>query len=379
MISTARPRLALCAVILACGLRRAGSRCEPGAIESFEVSPRTGLILLPVTIGGERYNFALDTGSERTAFDHRLRPRLGEPVGETLVNGLLVAKTYRCPDARLGSMDLVCESPVDCIDLNGLRERQGEDAYGIIGMDWLSRRVFEFDPDEGRITFLRPISEPPPGTVAVHVKDVKGLPYVEAEIAGLGRTDFVVDTGYYGSFTLLEGDIQRLTEAKRIQLSGVGQLNFLGGKMMSSYGNVDWLDFGGARLERPTFYGAALSLRTLGMDIWSRYVTIFDLPNHVIYLRKAKSIGEPWVDDLSGLKLLRRGGETIVRSVAKQAEPLAIRKGDVILSLDRKPASDFSLWEISRLFSREGSRVILTIRRGREKRDVPIVLSRSNR
>ncbi len=382
MVSTIRSWIAICAVILLLAVIPAGEekRCHGSdleAIESFEVAPRKGSIVLPVTIGGERYNFILDTGSPVTIFDHQLRAKLGEPVGEVAVGDTLVAKEYKWPGARLGSMDFACETPIISLDLSDHRERTGQDFFGIIGSDWLSRRVFELDPDEGRIRFLRPISAPPPGTVALPIKEVEGMAYVQAEIAGLGKRDFLFDTGLVGSCMLLRGDVQRLAEAKRIQIHGVGQATSLGEKMKSSHGNLEWLEFGGARLDRPKFYEIeAGKPRLLGMEIWGRYITVFDLPNHVLYLRKSKSFGEPWVDDLSGLNLLRRGGETIVRKVAAHADQFAIRKGDVLLRLDGKPAEDFSLWEISRLFSREGSRVILTIRRNREEMNIAIVLSR---
>jgi hypothetical protein len=348
--------------------------------QTFEFRPRAGLILLPVSVDGKLYDFALDTGFQRTVFDLSLRAKLGKSLGFVLFNDSVMAEEFKWPAARLGDMDLVSEERVECLDLSELRSKTGQEFYGVLGMDWLQHRAFEIDFDKGRVSFLGSNSLPPSllsrGTP---IQFVESQARIDAEVAGLGSVEFLIDTGYVGQFHLNPKDFARLKPEKGKKNARLGETWQLGrGSKSTEVGAVEFLKLGDFSYEWPIFYKNPYDGdRLLGLEIWSRHVVIFDFPNRVLYLRKGERFGETWVYNRSGLGIIKRNGDMTIEDIAADSpsSTLGIKPGDVLVSVEGKAAVGYGIWEIYRLFSAVGKTYKLKLRRNQNEFEVvlPIV------
>ena len=347
-------------------------------IESFECSPRKGLIVLPVTLGDRSYNFVLDTGATRSVFDRRLRPLLGDPLGEVRVNETGRAEVFPWPEARLGKMVLASDKPVVCLDLAYFREVAGQEFFGFIGMDWLETMTFEIDPDRERISFLRPGRLPPPMLSRGIPLEIEGeKPRIRVGVAGLGVVGFVIDTGLIGNGRIKPEDLPKLIAARTVKSTQNGENHDLNGLYSTEYAAIESLSIGEHRHEWPVFSLARPGRnRLIGLEVLSRHVATFDMPQRRLYLEKANGFGDPWVFDQSGLILIRRRGETVAQTVNPHgpASGAGIKAGNVILSIGDKPASILSLWDISRLFSLTGSSHRLKVRGERGEFETTLIL-----
>ncbi|NLH16220.1 MAG: hypothetical protein GX455_06550, partial [Phycisphaerae bacterium] len=73
-------------------------------LEEFPFDP-IGPILLPVTLDGKEYLFAVDTGASLNMYDTTLKSHLGSPQGELPTMGAAGDRNlelFAPPDARLG-------------------------------------------------------------------------------------------------------------------------------------------------------------------------------------------------------------------------------------------------------------------------------------
>ncbi len=352
-------------------------RSKPASpvIQEFNVAQGGDFILLPVTLKGKTYSFVLDTGSEATVFDTRLRPHLNRSKKTSMLltpNGMVRADMFESPDATIGKLKLRTNRLVVCMDLSLVRHASGRTIYGILGMDFLQHHKFRIDFDHGRIVFLRSIDttdEDLGKPIHVGYKDVR-TPYV-AGAASLDHVDdFVVDTGASATGALspdLFDDLKQKGMLKTVKLSKVVTV---AGDSIRQVGRVQLLAVNGSIVHNAVIKRSDSNL--LGLGYWSRYVVTFDFPNKVIYLREGERFKEPDGYDLSGLHLLRIDDRTIVHSVddGSPAAAAGIIAKDVIIKIDDDNVAQRSLLAIRRLLSVEGARVSMTINRKDEHIDV---------
>lgn len=132
-------------------------------VERFKIAKGRAFLLLPVELKGRTLLFALDTGASSSVYDSSLAPLLGEPAGTRELrtsDGVTRIQVFKPADAKLGRLSLRTGSPAVVADLRRMREVSGEEVYGFIGMDFLSRHVFRIDPDRGEVVFVRPSPTP---------------------------------------------------------------------------------------------------------------------------------------------------------------------------------------------------------------------------
>jgi Aspartyl protease/PDZ domain len=353
-----------------------------GILQVFKFQPHADCILLPVTIDGKRFNFAVDTGAQRTVFDLSLRSKLGEPLGSLVANGAVNAEEFKWPAAQLGDTNLISEEQVVCLDLCELRKVSGREIYGILGMDWLQHRAFEIDFDKGSITFLASNLLPPrflsTGT-PIKVEDCQA--WVDAEVAGLGHIQFLIDTGCVGQGRLLPEDFAKLTAKKKVRGLGSSEVWGLGqGSATTEVGAIESLKLGDFCHEGPICYSNPdKETRLLGLGIWSRHVVTFDFPNRMLYLRKGERFGESWVYNRSGLRISKKKDFMIIDEVATDSPSttLGIKTGDILVSVEGKTAADYSIRELYRLLNAVGQTRKLKIRRNQDELEVVLAIPNS--
>ena len=131
---------------------------------------------------------------------------LGKPVGQYEAKtdaGDLKMKTYLPPEAAIGTLKLSLGGPVGCFDLARLRERIGRDVRGILGMDFLRKKVVVFDFDEGRLQFLKSASvedrDETWGRCFPIAYNSSGLVCVLVNLGKDAETPFELDSGCLGT------------------------------------------------------------------------------------------------------------------------------------------------------------------------------------
>jgi predicted aspartyl protease len=154
---------------------------------SFATSPR-GHVLVPVSVGGERLVFSLDTGAGRTSITSAAAEKLGLPEipGETVkmmgVHGLTEHPVVRMRSLALGEDELLDQEAV-VFDLDHITRGKWH-VDGLLGMDFLQHFDLRFDfPAETVALFPR----------ATDPDDCAGCPSgVEGTVFGTIEPGFVV-------------------------------------------------------------------------------------------------------------------------------------------------------------------------------------------
>jgi C-terminal processing protease CtpA/Prc len=115
----------------------------------------------------------------------------------------------------------------------------------------------------------------------------------------------------------------------------------------------------------------------VGGGVWSRFTLTLDYPHQRIYLMPNASYHTPFTYDRSGLFLIDYNGAVMVLDarVGTPAAAAGLHKGDILVSVDGKPASSYTLAQVRALLSgAPGTAVLLHVRTGSAERDVTLTL-----
>lgn len=245
--------------------------------------------MLPLEIQGKKYPFVLDTGATVTVYDTSLRSLLGEAIQSATLHtpdGEMQVTAYSSPPAKLGHLDLPRMSPVFCMDLGQFRELCSREIYGLLGMDFLEKYVFQLDFDRSEVTFLRSVGSD--SGLRVPITFHNRVPQVRMTLPGLHEQEFFkLDTGYAG---IGNGDLHAElfdSLAERGFLNPAGQVESVttSGSEIVRKGRLLELSLGHFR-HKQLLFSRGNKANSLNINYWSRYVVTFDMPNRAIYLKK---------------------------------------------------------------------------------------------
>lgn len=352
---------------------------DEAVVERFTLAKGGLLLLVPVELRGKTYPFALDTGCSGCVYDSSLAPLLGEPISMQEVrtaDSIVRMPLYASPDAKLGGMSLKTGSPVVTSDLRRLREGLGEEVYGAVGMDFLSKHVFRVDPDRGEVVFLR--SPGPAAGERLPVTIKNNVPFVRVKIAGLADPElFLVDTGASsgGGTGLLRAEaFGVLVKQDKIKPIDTALAVSLSGASVRQRGRVAEMELAGHRHAGLIF--TASGRNYLGLNYWSRYVATFDLAGGAIYLKKGSRYDQADTHDLSGLTFVRLAGRTTVVDVeaGSPAARAGVKPRDVIVKANGEKVEGMPLAPVRRSLAVRGAKVSLTLERDGGGREVSFVL-----
>lgn len=311
-------------------------RSEYNVIQEYPMARDGDAILLPATIAGTTYSFWLDTGSSCTIYDLSLRSGLGDADGVVTIESTLRAPIVAVHNASLGAFKLPGRGVL--MDLTAVRRLAGRDIYGVIGIDFLSDKVFKLDFDSGNLQFLHSPS-PDAGCEVKLLLAADGRFMVSADIDRVGPEWFLVDTGHIGigsDGTLRPGVRKRLIATRAALPLGHSKFAMATGKQMEvsscRISTVSLNDFSHDNLAFTD--GEALSV--LGNEYWRRYVATVDAPRRKMYLKPSSQFSVQTSGDRSGIHVLRLGVRNTIVGV-DNSSPAALadlRAGDVIISVD---------------------------------------------
>lgn len=359
---------------------------EPFAVEQgpslhgeFPIGKSGRLILLPVEINGEKYQFLMDTGACRSGVDESLRETVGTARGIQLLQtpaGQKKVQTYDWPDVKIGGQSVKTEMAVACLDLQGLREAVNLKIFGIIGMDVLRNNRLQIDFDQGVLRFLEtlPKTKVDSGVkIPLELADA-GAPYLTASIGNETTERFLIDTGAHGN-SLRSELFDELLERNQIWLGGAYSSVTVGGEVQGQRGRIRRMSTGSVTQEGIRV--SSLNVSSLGLRYLARFQVILDFPGKAIYLRKGTHYLAPEPQATSGMSLNWIDGKIVVKSVKTDgpASVAGILPDDVLVMIDGKAASKYDHFSLRQLLtSQPGKKVLVQVRRGNDTINTELIL-----
>lgn len=353
----------------------------PGVLTQFEIAKGGAAIVVPVTLRDKEYAFLLDTGATHSLYDTSLKPFLGEVVKTQDVitqGGTVKMESFAWPEAFLGPLSLKTDKPVMCADLTMLRQVTGEDFYGIVGMDVLKNHVVQIDFDKGALCFFAGGSKTDGSWgETIQIEYRLGWPTVWGVVSENIRAPFILDTGYNGTAAIPREILDDLVQHGLMTVVSETMVATAGGTGRIREGMANNFSVGSFEHADLLFGGGETPFPLLGLSYLSRYCVTLDLPERRLYLNKGGRFSEVDNPRMSGLNLLRIDGRTVVHSVEKNspAEKVGIQAEDIVVEINGKGTSEFSMFAISKLLrEEEGKRISLRIQRAQNVREVAFVL-----
>jgi hypothetical protein len=355
------------------------------SLAEFVVQKGGGPLIVPVTIDGTSaglqwnkqvtYRMLVDTGAEHTCFDVVHRAMLGRPTGAVEVSPTLQIETFSAPRISIGTLKIVPNDDVGCIDLAAVANGLGESIDGLLGMDVLSRLIVSIDFDAGRLRFHRAADRAFGLRIPLTWGDRKrGSAFVRAAV-GNSTINFLIDTGGVDTFsgTLEPRSYAQLASARRLVTIRSGNVFTVGGLAETKFARVGSLSLGGFMHERLIL--GQFSFNCLGLAYLSRYHVAFDFPNRVMYLRPGKAFARADDYDLSFLAVSRARDAVMVANAyhGGAAAKAGVKNGDIIFAIDGQSTRQMSLFVFRRFLHVEG-RHVLDVERNGSREQIVLVL-----
>ncbi len=329
------------------------------------------------------FAFILDTGSSSTTLSAELAKRLQLPVTSSGTDGGAGEQSVSFPVVRVAQATAgpftLSSFDAPAMDMARLAQVVGfQQLEGVLGIELFQHHVVTLDPAHGS---LRVEAEdhfrPPTGAVEIPIAlDENQMPIVTATVNGVTGA-FQIDTGDRSSLTLFGGfwrehALDHAVGPSVTAMTGYG----IGGPIRGIVGRPASFAIGSVALPPPV---TRLSLQksgaftradhagNIGMGILKRFVVSFDYAHHAMWLSKGAWFDQPDRYDRSGLWLALapdNGIEVLAVTPGSAAAAAGMRPGDLIISVDDRPAGAANLFEIrERLQSLNTASVAIVARR----------------
>ncbi len=355
-------------------------------------------IVLKVKVNNSRaLSFVFDTGNRVAIIDLDVAKELGLDLqGQVAVRG---AGTQALSGHRVQNASFTIpglegfSQPVRlAFPLKNLAARLGQDFDGILGSEFIEQFVVEIDY-AARLIKLHDrnsfVYNGPGESIPVQL-NFAGHPIIEAEVTPVGsepvKGKFVVDLGSGEALALYSPFVtsHHLLNPGLKTIRAIGRAG-AGGAVTGQLGRVSLLTIGKFKIKNPfTFFsqdtaGATANaelIGNIGEQIVSRFKVLLDYGSKRIILEPNARFAEPFDHAISGLSLQAEGAnyrtfrvlEVLENSPASEA---GLQKNDVILAVDGKPATEFTLSKLSEMFERAAS-YKLTVLRGEQRLQVTL-------
>jgi len=331
--------------------------------------------------------FIFDTGATHTVVDTEQAKTLGLKargrIKATGSGGTDIASRVRGVSVSFSGVALRGQT-VYTLPVAFLSPLFGRPLGGVIGNDIIGKFVVEINYASKILYFYEPSTYrySGPGEVIPLTVEKDGNVFTRAQVTLEGRAPlagkFEVDTGSTGSLMLNTPFVKNhhllssINQSKQVNLGGVG------GTSGAVATRVRSISLGRFTLANPVvrfsqgMKGDNASARyggLLGSQIFSRFKMIIDLSRRRMILEPNADIAAPFEDDMSGLEVAGDGEDflTYVINDVEANSPAAeegIQEEDILTAIDGRPAGEFTLDEIRRMFMQDGREYALTLKRG---------------
>jgi predicted aspartyl protease len=343
--------------------------------------------------------FIFDTGATNTVIDTKRAAALNLKAKGKIVStgsaGQAEAQLVRDVTIQFPGFE-ISRLTVYTLPIDFFSAHFGVPISGIIGNDIIGRVVAEIDYEKKQLSFYdaatyQAAANPDSQTFPVTLQD--GLPMIQGTFELANRSFsgiFEIDTGSTGAIQINTPFVRRhglLSLAKRSKKERLGGV---GGTAEAVTTRLENVTLGKYRLANSI---GKLSLATqgdyssrrydglLGGQIFRRFKLVVDLSRRRIIFQPNGSLNQPFEADMSGLELVA-DGDDLATYVIDDLEPdtpateAGIKGGETLLAIDGRPASEFSLEEIRRMFMYDGREYDLTLKRDADTIHVKLKLRR---
>jgi len=341
--------------------------------------------------------FIFDTGATNTVIDTKRAAALGlKARGKTVSTGSAgqaEAQSVRNTTIQFPGFE-VTRLTIYTLPVDFFSAHFGILISGVIGNDIIGRVVAEIDYEKKELGFYDVTSYRPEAggqTFPVTLQDRLPMIQTEFELANRQFSGiFEIDTGSTGALQINTPFVRRhrlLSLAKRSKKERLGGV---GGTAEAVATRLESVTLGKYRLAnsigklslaKQGDYSSRRYDGLLGGQVFRRFKLIVDLPRRRITFQPNNSLNDPFEADMSGLELVADGDDlaTYVIDDLEPATPAAeagIKGGETLLAIDGRPASEFSLEEIRRMFMYDGREYDLTLKRDAETIHIKLRLRR---
>ncbi|HEY0320230.1 MAG TPA: aspartyl protease family protein [Pyrinomonadaceae bacterium] len=337
--------------------------------------------------------FTLDTGAAASVVSMRRARELGlelkgnsraQGAGGTVESSRLSGITFSLPGVEIKNLSVMA------IPLDSIEATAGRSMDVIIGAELFQRYVVEVDYAAGFITLYEPQQFNYTGTgESLPLKFFYNHPYVSGKVSLPGlepiEGDFVIDAGsgfgitFHPSFVKANKLLERVPKTIQTKARGVG------GEFSLAVGRIDSLELGRFKLNKPVtafpqtagFIAKEGTAGNIGGLILRHFKVIFDYSRKRMILEPNKNFSDAFDFDMSGLGLISDSPQFKLVKIQRimEASPAAeagLRVDDVILEVDGRAASEYTLHNLREMFKKDGKQYRLKIKRGDETLQVQL-------
>jgi hypothetical protein len=283
------PSAALIGLAISMLAQAARAQAHPVVLKARKVGKS---LYLPVEINGKPFWFAVDSGAYQGIVDPLVAKQAGlKVIGEGTVQGTgqgdVPVKHLARLTMRLGSLNIGLPEPL-LIDLSGTGNPDW--MHGLIGAELFENYVVEMDFDRSQFRVFRPDEFTPPAKAASIPLIVENHRFfIEATLEASEKKTVThrlrVDTGSEDS--VADEVVKEGTNVRETTLGNGLGANYRG------YSGV----FKSIRLGPFTFHdvwGPAVPHPGVGMEMFRRFLVIFDVPHRKLYLQPDQHFDEPF-------------------------------------------------------------------------------------
>jgi len=354
------------------------------------------VVWLQVRVNNSRpLNFMLDTAAGADAVNRRVADELKLPLVEmgTRANvgaGDGVTRMAFVPNVQtsVGEANYV-SSAIGAIPLDSVSGGFGEAFDGALGYDLLRRWVVTIDYQRRKLVLHSNATFEYEGSGRIIPLRVSaGVPITSGTLVLNGEEysgDFIIDAPFRGSVTLATPFIAGNALLDAMRSSGrrllETELRGVGGTSKNAIGRVSAFRFAGITFESPIVgfanaTGGALARRdiagTIGAEILHHFRVTLDYPHDRLILEEFEAPNVPEAD-MSGITWESQPpAHNVLTAVRVQdnspAAEAGVKVGDVLVSLNDRPAAEIRKWQLSEALKHPGEEVKLVVKR--EEKDV---------
>ena len=337
------------------------SDCSPSAQDGsaqFRCDGEFDTILVPGLLGETKHVFLLDTGCSVHFFSTELLDTLGSPVGDAMLptgDKKHELSLFKTPPVCIGSFVLGANDLATVVDLSEFSEMHDVTVSGLLGVPFLIDKVLHMDHDEATVTISRgPVRQAyEPGWYEVPFSLEGGVPHITLLLPTGESQKFMVDTGADGPVYFAADTFEMLTQLGALSLTGnIRRAVRLMGSESGREGILRELRIGSVVVRDVRCVESTKNF--IGMELLSRFNTILDFRAMRLLLQPKAA------PNVHGLSFHRRGSRTLIGSVTNSGSGAkgGLRYGDVVLEIDGRPASDFSMSGLQDLMRRKKDGVL---------------------
>jgi hypothetical protein len=364
---------------------------KPALISSIPFDLYFNLIFLQVHINGAGpFWMILDSGFEGSGINKSTLDANGwratEPHNEAAPGGEIEvafadSMNITLPGLALNNIKLMV------ISLDGLLPVIGHAIDGILGHDFFSRYTLVIDYHAERIEVFDAVRYRFAGggqvtPVLIENNEAFIIATLESGDRSAVRAKLKIDTGS-ADFIGLNGSFvahEDLFEPNHKKIPAPGAA--VGGATENYVTRLAGFRLGDILIQDPVIGYSVDTLRggdagTIGGEFLRRFAVTFDYARHRLILKKNALFSNPCEYDMSGIFPVAEPPDFKIIKIASvgaatPASEAGLLVGDEIISIDGKPAVDYSIPQVREIFKAPGKSIRIEIQRGNEKLTVEL-------